>query len=119
MVSHSSRCSRVAARVISRGSHVVHERRWHVWRSPSSGCSRVRFVRYSRVVACVVTRRSRMTPTLSCCFAHRVCRSHVSTHAITCAVPHAPRTLFSELRALSRGDKLFPLKSLTLINLRN
>jgi hypothetical protein len=51
--------------------------------------------------------------------AHRACRSHVSTRAIACTVPHAPHTLFSELRTLSRGDKLFHLESLTLINLRN
>ena len=48
--------------------------------------------------------------------AHRVCRSHVSMRAVACAVPHA---LFSWLCAVSHGNKLFRLESLTLINLRN
>jgi hypothetical protein len=59
---------------------------------------------------------------------HRVvrARSRVDSHvsrAVVCvvsrAVPHAPRTLFSELRAMLRGNKLFRLESLTLINLCN
>jgi hypothetical protein len=48
--------------------------------------------------------------------AHCACHSHVSTRAVACAVP---RALFSGLCAVSHGNKLFRLESLTLINLRN
>jgi hypothetical protein len=51
--------------------------------------------------------------------AHHACRSHVSTRTIACTVTHVPCTLFSELRAMSRGNKMFCLESLMLTNLRN
>jgi hypothetical protein len=51
--------------------------------------------------------------------AHRACRSHVSTRNVACAVTHVPCTLFSGLCAMSRGNKMFFLGSLTLINLCN
>jgi hypothetical protein len=35
---------------------------------------------------------------------HRACRSHMSTRVVACAIP---RTLFSVLRAMSHGNKLF------------
>ena len=72
---------------------------------------RVRCHRPFRV--CRVLCSTRTACSIRTTFAHAV---HVSTRAVAYAIP---RTLFSVLCAMSRGNKPIRLESLTLINLRN